>query len=293
MEPVVLRETKHPHREMQSRYDSLIGLEEQKNQLLHHLTLILDKKALDNWHQKHHQGKLNLLKNALRATPLILLAGDVGCGKTELAACIGSPLSKALGDKTIRVFETPSDIRGGGLVGELSARITAAFRQVSSRMKPQDYGVLIIDEADDMATDRDQQQAHHEDRAGVNALIKKLDKLEKEKASVAVLFITNRVRVMDPAILRRASAEVHFSRSKQFGVREVLEHLLGDVQVESERLKQLTETCLSKQPLYSYADFFTRIIRQAFLLARQKDIPYSVDVLEEAIEKVNPSPQIL
>ena len=58
--------------------------------------------------------------------PLIILSGEVGCGKTELANSIASPLAKKL-DIIIKTYETPSNIRGSGRVGEISSRITGNF----------------------------------------------------------------------------------------------------------------------------------------------------------------------
>jgi hypothetical protein len=42
--------------------------------------------------------------------------------------------------------------------------------------------ILVIDEADDLATGRGQTQAHHEDRAGVNVLIKQINQLANSAA---------------------------------------------------------------------------------------------------------------
>src|SRR5690606_18923194 len=118
-----LYEVKHPHKAYKARYECLIGLDHQKKLLLSNLQMIFDPLVIQKWQKKHHPKGLNILDTVGRTTPLVLLSGDVGCGKTELASCIGTPLSEVLGE-AVRVFETPSDIRGGGLVGQLSARVT-------------------------------------------------------------------------------------------------------------------------------------------------------------------------
>lgn len=292
MEALKLYETKHPHKDYSQRYESLIGLDAQKYQLLENLRLLFNTDTVKAWQKKHHPKGLAILDTALYTTPLILLSGDVGCGKTELASCIGTPLSEALGKATIRVFETPSDTRGSGRVGELSARITAAFRSAALQLKSREKGILIIDEADDLATGRDQQQAHHEDRAGVNALIKEIDRLKKEKTPLAVLFITNRTHVMDPAILRRAMVDIRFKRPEDHQIQEVLEHLLDDTEYSSDDLKILIELCQSQSPLFSYSDFFTRILKQAVLKAMTNGTPFSCRVLLATIQQTKPSPQI-
>ncbi|MGG2362463.1 AAA family ATPase, partial [Salmonella enterica] len=87
-------------------------------------------------------------------------------------------------------------------VVEISNRITEAFTQAKSKVKGHDIGILIIDEADDLATDREQNQAHHEDRTGLNVLIKQIDTVGREKSNLAVILITNRLKVLDPAVVR-------------------------------------------------------------------------------------------
>src|SRR5690606_12673165 len=129
---------------------------------------------------------------------------DVGCGKTELANAIGSPLAKLL-NKRIKCFETPSNIRRAGRVGEISNRITQAFDSVKMQLGKSEPGILIIDEADDLATSREQNQAHHEDRAGLNVLLKQIDSISREGYSISVILITNRLSVIDPAVIRRAT----------------------------------------------------------------------------------------
>lgn len=290
MEAIKLRETKHPDRSLQERYDRVFGLEQQKHDLLLNLRLILDKNSINDWKSKHHNNGLKLIDDQFRSTPLILLSGDVGCGKTELASCIGSPLALDLGGKTVKAFETPSDIRGGGLVGELSARITAAFREAKTRLKKGEAGILIIDEADDIATGRDQSHTHHEDKAGVNALIKEIDLLEKSETNLAVLFITNRSSVMDPAIIRRATSEIVFNRPDVYQINKILRHLTSDIEVTEGQIRELLRECKDKD--FTYSGFFTKIGRQSIIKAWKNEVPYSFEIIKQVIKKVNPSPKL-
>ncbi|MGH7090677.1 MAG: AAA family ATPase, partial [Stellaceae bacterium] len=209
-----LVETIHPTREGIGDYEALVGIEEQKEALAEELALILDRQRLDSWRKKHHPGGLAFLDNSRSSAPLIVLSGDVGCGKTALASCVATPVARAI-DQRIACLETPSDIRGGGYVGELSARLTEAFGQAKVKAGKIGRGILIIDEADDLATRRGQAQAHHEDRAGVNVLIKQIDQLAREATPVAVIMITNRADVLDPAVLRRAVLRLEFQRPSE------------------------------------------------------------------------------
>ncbi|MDB5016106.1 MAG: putative family ATPase, partial [Mucilaginibacter sp.] len=171
-------EISHPNKEAKKDFNMLVGIDAQKKELLTTLEMLLDQTKLKDWEKKFHSKGLPIMALLKTSNPLIILSGEVGCGKTALAQCIGTPLAELM-NKPVKVFETPSNIRGGGLVGEISNRITEVFESVKSKLKDNELGLLIIDEADDIATSRAQNQAHHEDRAGLNVLIKQIDAIQK------------------------------------------------------------------------------------------------------------------
>lgn len=288
MEPVKLYERKRSMKDALKSLDRLVGIDQQKQDLLLNLELILQPDSLKKWERKHHRTGLPFLEHHFNVSPLVLLSGDVGCGKTELANAIGASLMEKSG-KTVRTFETPSDIRGDSGVGGIPARITAAFKEATRLLKSGEKGVLIIDEADDLATEREQEQAHHEDRTGVNALIKELDRLEKDKAELAVIFITNRSNVMDPAILRRAAVEIKFERPGPEQVKKILEHILQGLPTTPAQITQLAHICKPKP--FTYSDLFRRVAYQTLIAAWQRDQPFSVTLLQETIERTVPTPQ--
>ncbi len=53
---------------------------------------------------------------------------------------------------------------------------------------------------------------HHEDKAGLNTLLQRLDNLRLTRLPIAALFITNRPDALDPAVRRRAALDLHFER---------------------------------------------------------------------------------
>ncbi|MBS1594118.1 MAG: ATP-binding protein [Bacteroidetes bacterium] len=289
--PLKLKETLHPHKEYEAKYNELVGIDQHKEDLLTTLLLFFEKDAIDKWKKRHHAKGITFVDKVLHKSPLILLSGEVGCGKTALANSIATPLAKKL-DAQVRSFETPSDIRGGGHVGELSARITLAFHQVKAQQngKP---AIFVIDEADDLATSRDQMQAHHEDRAGVNVLIKEIDALEKDKANIAVIIITNRFTSIDPAVIRRASLQLKFERPNSDSIREVFKNILNGVKYEDATLDKLVKVCTDKKIPFSYSDLTNRIGRQAVMRAFSQDQPFGVEILKEIAKETEPSPLII
>lgn len=286
-----LIETKHPNPIAQKTYDNLFGIEKQKSALLSTLTFFFQSIKIEEWHKKYHRGKLSFLASIVDGTPLIILAGDVGCGKTALANAIGTPLGKVL-DKRIHTFETPSNIRGSGRVGEISGRITEAFTQAKAKFKDGQVGLLIIDEADDLASDREQDQAHHEDRSGLNVLIKQIDSIGKEKANLAVLLITNRLKALDPAVVRRATQVILFNRPDRDGRKQVFGSLLAGSGATEPDIDELVMASERGEHSYSFSDLIQKIGRQALIKAIEEDRPFDKIILLEVLSQVHPSPLI-
>jgi SpoVK/Ycf46/Vps4 family AAA+-type ATPase len=293
MNGLALFETLHPHKDAQAHYEALVGIEAHQEALLDELTLLLDAKRLEKWIKKHHPKGLPAASTLATGSPLILLSGEVGCGKTALATSVGTPLSRELDHKVV-VLETPSNIRGSGLVGEISARITEVFEQARARAKHVGRGLLIIDEADDLATARDQMQAHHEDRAGVNVLIKQIDRIAQEQTPLAVLMITNRARALDPAVIRRASLHLQFARPSRAQRRAVLERLLVGARHNSEELEALVKATNPRDGVgFSFSDLTVRLARSALRSAWRANCAFGPTVLLEALAEIEPSPLVV
>lgn len=288
---VKLFNIEHPNKGAEKQYDELIGIEENKSNLLSSLSLLLDNNKIKDWQSKHHKKEIAIVNQIYSGTPLVILSGDVGCGKTALAQSIATPLSIKL-DKKIIVFETPSNIRGSGLVGEISNRITEAFEQAKRKLGKDNSGLLIIDEADDIATSRSQNQAHHQDRAGLNVLIKQIDLIRKENVNLAVILITNRLDALDPAVRRRTSLHLIFERPSGEKVNEVIEYILKDIDYDQATLDDIVKYAQSQEIPYSFSDLIHRVAKQAIYKAIEIDEPFTIDLFKTALEITTPSPLI-
>ena len=288
MTELQLLETKHPDKTARARFDELVGIDSQKEQLLEELHLLLDPRLVATWVKKHHPAGLALADKMAHRSPLVLLEGDVGCGKTALASAVGTPLAERLGER-VTVLETPSNIRGTGLVGELSARVTAAFTQAKSRIGS-GHGLLIIDEGDDLGTQRAQMQAHHEDRAGLNVFIKQIDLVQRAQTLLAVVLITNRADVLDAALVRRASLRLRFERPDKHARRQVFERLLEGLSPTKRQLDELVDLSDKRETPFSYSDLVVRVASAAFRRALRENRPMSVEFLVDAVRRTEPSP---
>lgn len=281
-----LIENTHPNKDSINKYNNLIGIDVQKGLLLDSLNFLFKRDLIESWEKKHHKGGFIFLQN-YTYDPLIILSGEVGCGKTELANTIPSIVSEKIG-KRIKVFETPSNIRGSGLVGEISNRISAAFKEVKMKIKHNEFAILIIDEGDDLATSRAQNQAHHEDRAGLNVLIKEIDSIKKSHQNIIVILITNREKVLDAAFYRRAILHLKFERPNEDNRKKVFEYLFGN-NLDKDSLTNLMKAS-KRQPPYSYSDLIQKVGTQTLFKAISTDKPFTPDLFCEVLKLTDPTP---
>jgi SpoVK/Ycf46/Vps4 family AAA+-type ATPase len=282
-------EVNHPNKESKNDYTMLVGIDLQKKELLKTLEMLLDQSRLRAWEKKFHSKGLPILSLLKTSNPLIILSGEVGCGKTALAQCIGTPLAEQL-KRPVKVFETPSNIRGGGLVGEISNRITEVFESVKSKLKGGELGLLIIDEADDIATSRAQNQAHHEDRAGLNVLIKQIDSIQKSNKSLVVIMITNRMTVLDPAVRRRTSLHLVFNRPDKATLQHVMNFIFSGIDHKADELQPVLSYCLAQHVPYSFSDLIQRAAKQALYESVDRMQPFSIGLYLEILKQTEPTP---
>lgn len=288
MNDVTLHETIHPDPEGRATFNALVGIDELKDTLLEELVALLGGDRLASWQRRHHPRGLPLTERWRKGSPLVLLSGDVGCGKTALANAVGSPLAETL-DRRVVTMETPSDLRGWGHVGEMSARITDAFERARRRARDVGCGLLIVDEADDVATARAQMQAHHEDRAGLNVLIKQIDQLARAKDPLVVILITNRQGVLDPAVRRRTALHLAFVRPDARARKVVFGHLLDGTKPSAHEIETLVQASERAIP-YSYSDLVDRLARAVLREAQRRDRPVTVPLLLDCLSTLEPSP---
>ena len=210
----------YPDFEPKERLAMLVGLDNHITRLAKILGLLINPAGLNVWVKKFHPGANGLVHAVLARPPLIVLAGDVGSGKTALAESIGDAVARQEGIE-ITLFPLSLSTRGQGRVGEMTQLLSTAFdyvleeaKKLKSIAEERSRGavILLVDEADALAQSRETTQMHHEDRAGVNALIRGVDRLGKGKLPAAVIMCTNRPCALDPAVRRRAADILTFTR---------------------------------------------------------------------------------
>lgn len=253
------------------RLNRLVGLDEVKSRLTKTLGVLVNHRGPESWAKKHHPNASILLDYLGRRPPLVIFAGDVGTGKTELAEVIGDAVARQE-DIPITLFPLSLSTRGSGRVGEMTQLLTEAFEvvvQQATRLKGKVSSkaggaiIMLIDEGDALTQSREAAQMHHEDRAGVNAFIRGVDRLAEQHLPVVVILCTNRLSSIDPAVQRRAADIFCFARPNDAQRRAVLEAPLteaGFSATEINRLVKLTGPTDGAAVGFTFSDLTQRLL---------------------------------
>jgi AAA+ superfamily predicted ATPase len=280
------------------RYRRLVGVDAIKDRLRREAQLLAHPGLLGKWAAEHHGTGLPALALFTDRAPLFVFAGDVGCGKSALAESFGCDLADSL-DLPVYLYRLKLTARGSGLVGEMTTLIGEAFtyllaqgRKARGAKGPGSVFVLVVDEADALAQSRAAEQMHHEDRAGVDALLAGVDSLAGEAIPVLVIMCTNRERALDPAVLRRAAAIFHFSRPDEPQRHAVLAAALSGTEVGTEVISKLAAITgpAGDRPGFTYSDLTQRLIPAA-ILAAFPDKPLTADIVLATAASTEPTPE--
>jgi len=289
----------YPDFEYQERLNELVGIDEQKDQLTKILGLLVNHSGIEEWTKKYHKSASRIINSVLKRPPLVVLEGDVGSGKSELATTIGDAVARQ--EKIdISLFPLSLSTRGEGRVGQMTKLISAAFDytiEKAEKLKSITGGargavILLVDEADAITQSRENSQMHHEDRAGVNAFIRGIDRLGNGKLPAAVIMCTNRIGALDPAVRRRAAVVLKFGRPNKEQRQAVLKDFLFELGLsdkQQEEIVHVTGKNGNREYGFTFSDLKQRLIPEIVLDA----YPNGPVVGERAIEiakKMIPTP---
>lgn len=278
-----------PSGEAQRRLGTLIGLDDILSQLRKQAMVLVNPRPLEQWSEQFHGRVLPAVHLVCHRTPLIILAGDVGTGKTTLAETFADALARSE-KMSIRVMRLSLRTRGRGESGEATDRMGKAFDVVREQTRIHQAVILVIDEADALAQSRALKAMHHEDRAGVNALIRGLDSLVAASARVLAVMCTNRLDAIDPAVRRRAAGLFILERPTEAQRHALLANALGDALKEDEiaEIARLTGPRNESGVGYTWSDLSERLIPAAVLAAYPHNA-LSYELLREQLTLTAPT----
>ncbi|MBU9828432.1 AAA family ATPase [Rahnella sp. FC061912-K] len=284
-------ETPIPDDTLIARQKTLLGFDERSQRVHHQLRLLLNLGKLGTWSSTFHQQQLPLCNLVSEQYPLVIFYGDVGTGKTATAECIANMLAKESGAEDSILFKMSNRVRGSGKVGEMGMLINQAFSEVVKSAGKTRRGILIIDEGDSLAASRNQEHSHHEDKVAVNTLIQCIDDLRQYKGRIVVFLCTNRLSVLDAALLRRAAVVEEFTRPDEQARLALFNMDLQGLNFSSEQMSCLVDATGPREgkPGWTFSDIRTRLYPAALAKAFP-DNPLTFDILQQTVLSLMPSP---
>jgi len=260
----------YPDPEYNERLNNLVGLDEHKTRVMKLLSLLINPSGIEKWAKKYYKKAPTVVNYVLKRPPLIIFEGDVGSGKSELALTIGDAVSRVEG-LDIMLLPLSLSTRGEGRVGQMTKLISDAFDLTIDRAKNLKNSsnkakggvILLVDEADSLTQSRESSQMHHEDRAGVNAFIRGIDRLGNGKLPAAVILCTNRVNSLDPAVKRRSADILSFGRPNETQREAVLKGPLKELGLSRVAIEKIVKATGPKDSIkygFTYSDLTQRVL---------------------------------
>ncbi len=205
----------------------------------------------------------------------ILLVGPPGTGKTLLAKAVAGeakvPFFSISGSDFVEMF-----------VGVGASRVRDMFKQA----KQSAPSIVFIDEIDAVGRQRGAGLGggHDEREQTLNQLLSEMDGFE-ENSGVIVMAATNRVDVLDPALLRPGRFDRHI-RVPNPDVRGRTEILKVHARNKKISPKVNFEDIAKRTPGFSGADLENLLNEAALLAARENRTEVKIYDIDEAVDRV-------
>jgi SpoVK/Ycf46/Vps4 family AAA+-type ATPase len=283
-----------PDDALTKRSRTLLGFTDRYTRIRDRLRLFFRLAELPKWSKKHHHEVIPLCELIADQYPLIIFHGDVGTGKTVTAEGVANSMVAEAGDAADEslLFKLSTRVRGSGKVGEMGTLLNEAFAEVVKSAGKTRRAILIIDEGDSLGSKRSQEHSHHEDKVAVNTLIQHIDELRQYNGRILVFLCTNRLEVLDAALMRRAAFIELFRRPTADERLHLFRQDLAGLGFKDDAFQALvaaTATNGNGEPPWTFSDLRTRLYPAA-LAKSFPDSPLTLEHFLKAAAEIEPSP---
>ena len=185
-----------------------------------------------------HKQRERLAVHGLAPKKKVLFWGPPGCGKTMTASLIASELQMPLG-----ILNLPSIV--SSLFGGTSTQLKSVFDLAESQRI-----VILLDEFDTLAKERDDDRDIGESKRIVNTLLQLMERFSSSRS--VIIAATNHQYALDEAVWRRFDDVVHFplptEQQRQVLLRQLLSGVryAGSVLDSSKAMQGLSHADISK-----------------------------------------------
>ena len=246
---------------IKTRFSDVAGVDEAKDELVEVVDFLKSPKKYTDIGGKIPKG--------------VLLVGDPGTGKTLLARAVageaGVPFFSISGSDFVEMF-----------VGVGASRVRDLFKQAREKAPC----IIFIDEIDALAKSRANGFSSNDEREQtLNQLLVEMDGFDNEKGLI-VLAATNRVDVLDPAILRpgRFDRQVPVEKPDVKGREEILRIHAKNVKLDSD---VDFESIAHGTTGFAGADLANVVNEAALLAVRNGRKKVTMEDFNDAIDKVS------
>ena len=246
---------------IKTRFSDVAGVDEAKEELVEVVDFLKSPKKYTEIGGKIPKG--------------VLLVGDPGTGKTLLARAVageaGVPFFSISGSDFVEMF-----------VGVGASRVRDLFKQAREKAPC----IIFIDEIDALAKSRANGFSSNDEREQtLNQLLVEMDGFDNEKGLI-ILAATNRVDVLDPAILRpgRFDRQVPVEKPDVKGREEILRIHAKNVKLDKD---VDFESVAHGTTGFAGADLANVVNEAALLAVRNKRKKVTMEDFNEAIDKVS------
>lgn len=273
-----------PDPELEKLYDSLLGLDEKKIDLVKMACAMVE-----------HRERIGGVRHLVGLSGKVLFAGPPGTAKTSLAKGFGDTLAREL-DATVAIHEVQTSTLLSKYVGESAQNVAGLFDDLRATAEAYPFSLVVLDEYDALAGDRRSEQDHQDAKRAVNQLLMELDRTSFWDDNLFIVAVSNLAEETDPAVLRRFDKIYDFPLPGPVERQAILEHKLHhaatdlpvNVPLEAGILRRAAEHTEG----YSGADL-ARVVGRSIMRALNHDGVVNEETLAQGLDEVRPAQEII